>query len=182
MSILYRFRVIAHFSSKVTNFNGASIRGNTVMYVCQWWVAWLMQHGRCVSTSSVVDWPFRLTSERALGDRISSNRSPWARGVTKLPAASGRAHRGELWGVCPSSSLVNMSKAISGSTRPIFMIFAWIFSIRTSFFDSFRDVAMPIDFGQNLWNDLYSTHWHFKRIGISQFGFRGLLGTQVISK
>ena len=30
------------------------------------------------------------------------------RGVTRLPAASGRAHRGELWGVCPSSSLVQI--------------------------------------------------------------------------
>ena len=30
------------------------------------------------------------------------------------------------------------------------------------FFDSFRDVAMATDFGQNLRNDLYSTHWHFE--------------------
>ena len=29
------------------------------------------------------------------------------------------------------------------------------------YFDSFRDVAMATDFGQNLRNDLYSTRWHF---------------------
>jgi len=28
-------------------------------------------------------------------------------------------------------------------------------------FDSFRDVAMATDFGQNLQDDLYSTCWHF---------------------
>jgi len=32
------------------------------------------------------------------------------------------------------------------------------------FFDSFRDVAMATDFGQNLWNDLYSTSWYFAAI------------------
>jgi len=40
------------------------------------------------------------------------------------------------------------------------------------FFDSFRDVAMATDFGQNLRNDLYSTRWHFATIRISQFRFR----------
>ena len=34
-------------------------------------------------------------------------------------------------------------------------------SIRTSSYDSFRDVAMATDFGQNLPNDLYSTRNHF---------------------
>jgi len=29
------------------------------------------------------------------------------------------------------------------------------------FFNSFGDVAMAPDFGQNLRNDLYSTRWHF---------------------
>ena len=29
------------------------------------------------------------------------------------------------------------------------------------FFDSFRNVAMATDLGQNLRNDLYSTRWHF---------------------
>jgi len=30
------------------------------------------------------------------------------------------------------------------------------------FFDSFRDVAMATDFGQNLQSDLHSAPWHFK--------------------
>ena len=29
------------------------------------------------------------------------------------------------------------------------------------FFDSFRDVAIETNFGQNLRNDPYSTRWHF---------------------
>jgi len=30
------------------------------------------------------------------------------------------------------------------------------------FFDSSKDVAMAIDFGQNLRNDLHSTRWRFE--------------------
>ena len=33
-------------------------------------------------------------------------------------------------------------------------------------FDSFSDVAMATDFGQNLRNDLYSTCWQFARDSI----------------
>jgi len=61
-----------------------------------------------------------------------------------------------------------MSKAISGSTGPIFVIFSANerylreFSRFGHLFYSFRDVAMATDFGQNLRIDLYSTHWHFE--------------------
>jgi len=48
----------------------------------------------------------------------------------------------------------------------VWKVFAWIFSIRTSFCNSSRDVAMATDFGQNLRNDLYSTRWHFETYSI----------------
>jgi len=42
------------------------------------------------------------------------------------------------------------------------------------FFDSFRDVVMVTDFGQNLRNDLYSTADISQRIRISQFRLTGV--------
>jgi len=50
------------------------------------------------------------------------------------------------------------------------------------FFYSFRDVAMATDFEQICEMTFIQHTGISKWIQISQFGFRGLLGTQVISK
>ena len=57
---------------------------------------------------------------------------------------------------------------ISGSAGWIFTIFSPNQSVlgvddrSTPLFDISRDVAMAINFGQNLRNDLHSAPWHFK--------------------
>jgi len=50
------------------------------------------------------------------------------------------------------------------SVTAVWKVFALIFSIRTSFSNSSRDVAMATDFWQNWRNDLYSTstRWRFE--------------------
>jgi len=50
------------------------------------------------------------------------------------------------------------------------------------FFYSFRDVAIATDFVKICEMTFIQPTGISKRIQISQFGFRGLLGTQVISK
>jgi len=81
-----------------------------------------------------------------------------------------------------------MSKAISGSTRPIFMIFSTNerylreFSGFGYFFYSFRTLPWQLISGKVCEMTFIQHTGISKWIRISQFGFRGLIGTQVISK
>ena len=61
------------------------------------------------------------------------------------------------------SSFFNLRQIISGSAGPIFTIFLTNerYLHEFSFQDLFFIFLGTLPFGQNLPNDLYSTHWHF---------------------